>query len=180
MSFLNNPFFWALISMFGLVAACAVVGSQKIGSNTFFGICIVTVFDLGRFLLALPFCPQPRFDGGGWSRLVGSLVFVIGLVFCLPAFEIRPFNSANKHVELRTTGFYGIIRNPIYLGELLWSLGWAIMFRSVIGVVLTPLWWLGLLLLIIIEEESLERALGQPYLEYKRRVRGRILPGLSV
>ena len=31
MTFLHDPFFWALISMFGLVAACAVVGSKKVG-----------------------------------------------------------------------------------------------------------------------------------------------------
>ena len=30
----------------------------------------------------------------------------------------------------------------------------------------------------IIEEESLERALGEPYRAYKQRVRGRIIPGL--
>ena len=52
--------------------------------------------------------------------------------------------------------------------------------RSVIGVGLLPLWWIGLLFLIAIEEESLERELGQVYLEYKQRVRGRIVPGLPV
>ena len=33
---------------------------------------------------------------------------------------------------------------------------------------------------IAIEEESLERALGYPYFEYKKRVRGRMIPGLPV
>lgn len=78
------------------------------------------------------------------------------------------------------TGFYGIVRNPIYLGKVLWCLGWAIMFRSVIGVALVPLWWTGLLILIMIEEESLERSLGQSHLEYKKQVRGRIIPGLPI
>jgi len=54
------------------------------------------------------------------------------------------------------------------------------MFRSSIGVALVPLWWAGLLVHIMIEEESLERELGRPYLEYKRRVRGRMLPGLPI
>jgi len=43
-----------------------------------------------------------------------------------------------------------------------------------------PVWWAGLWLVTIIEEESLERKLGQPYIEYRRRVRGRILPGLPL
>jgi protein-S-isoprenylcysteine O-methyltransferase Ste14 len=180
MTFLHDPFFWAFMSMFGLVAACTVVGSKKIGSNTFLGMCIVTVFDLGRFLLVLPFCPQFRFDIGGWHGLVGGIVCLIGFTFCLPAFLIRPFNSATGRTQLITTGFHGIVRNPIYLGEVLWCLGWAILFRSTIGVCLVPLWWAGLLFLIIIEEESLERELGQAYLEYKHRVQGRIIPGLSI
>jgi protein-S-isoprenylcysteine O-methyltransferase Ste14 len=54
------------------------------------------------------------------------------------------------------------------------------MFRSVIGVALVPLWWAGLLFLIVIEEETLERELGEAYLEYKQQVRGRIIPGLPV
>ena len=180
MSFLNDPFFWALISMFGLVGACAVVGSKKVGRNTLLGFFIVVIFDLGRLILALPFCNQPRFDIGGWHGFVGGIIFVIGLIFCIPALEIKPFNAPDEKLELKTTGFYGIVRNPIYLGEVLWCLGWAIMFRSVIGVALVPLWWLGLLILITIEEESLERSLGQSYLEYQKRVRGRIIPGLPI
>jgi protein-S-isoprenylcysteine O-methyltransferase Ste14 len=47
-------------------------------------------------------------------------------------------------------------------------------------VALVPFWWAGLLSLVLIEEESLERALGQPYLDYRARVRGRIVPGLPI
>jgi protein-S-isoprenylcysteine O-methyltransferase Ste14 len=181
MYFLGDPFFWALISMFGLVGACAVVGSKKVGRNTLLGLFIVTIFDLGRFILALPFCDQPRFDIGGWHSFLGGLIFVIGGYLGLaPCLLIRPVNVAEKGMDLQTTGLYRIVRNPIYLGEVMWCLGWAMMFRSAIGVALVPLWWLGLLILITIEEESLERSLGQSYLEYKKRVRGRIIPGLPI
>lgn len=177
----SDPFFWALISMFGLVGACSVVGSKKVGGSAVLGFFIVATFDLGRFALALPFCHQPRFNIGGWHGLLGGIIFAVGLVFGLaPCFLIRPLNVAEEKTELITTGFYGIVRNPIYLGEVMWCLGWATMFRSVIGVALVPLWWVGLLILVLIEEESLERALGQPYLRYKARVRGRIIPGLPV
>ena len=165
--------------MFGLVGACAVVGSQRIGSRPFLGWLIVLLFfDLGRVLLALPFVEQPRFEMGGWHGLVGGAIFIVGLGFGIPTFDIKPLNVAEKGIELKTTGFYAIIRNPIYLCEVLWCFGWAIINRSLIGVALVPLWWLGLLFLIFIEEESLERVLGQTYLEYKQRVRGRIIPGL--
>ena len=81
---------------------------------------------------------------------------------------------------LRTSGIYGVVRNPIYLADVLFSLGFAIMFRSIIGVALVPVWWAGFLLIALTEEESLERTLGQPYLDYKRRVKGRIIPGLPI
>jgi protein-S-isoprenylcysteine O-methyltransferase Ste14 len=83
-------------------------------------------------------------------------------------------------IELVTTGFYGVVRNPMYLGEILWSLGIAVVFGSVIGVALVPIWWIGLLFHVIMEEEDLERRLDYQYLEYKRMVKGRIVPGLPV
>ena len=180
MIFFEDPFFWALVSMFGLVGAGAVVGSKKLGTYPLFGVVIVALFDLGRVMLVLPSYPQPRFEMGGWHWAVGGIIFAVGLIFCIPAFRIRPFTVADEGVELNTGGFYGIVRNPIYLGEVLWCLGWAIMFRSLIGVALVPLWWAGLLFHTIIEEESLELALGRPYLAYKQQVRGRIIPGLPV
>jgi protein-S-isoprenylcysteine O-methyltransferase Ste14 len=180
MTFLHDPFFWALISMFGLVGAGTVVSGKKLGSYALFGFIIVAIFDLGRVILVLPTCPQPRLEAGGWQWAVGGVIFAIGVIFCIPALTIKPVTAPDKKMNLSTTGFYGIVRNPIYFGELLWCLGWAIMFRSIIGVALVPLWWAGLQFHIIIEEESLERELGQSYLEYKARVRGRIIPGLPI
>jgi hypothetical protein len=40
---------------------------------------------------------------------------------------------------LVTTGLYGVVRHPSYLGLLVNSLGWAFAFRSVVGVLLTAL-----------------------------------------
>jgi len=70
--------------------------------------------------------------------------------------------------------------NPIYLGEVLWCPGWAIIKRLIIGVSLVPLWWMGLLILVLIAEETLTRKLGPGYRDYKMRVRGRIIPGLPI
>jgi protein-S-isoprenylcysteine O-methyltransferase Ste14 len=180
MAFFHNPFFWALISMFALVAACAVVGSQKVGRHVWLGWIVVILFELGWVLLVLPFVEQPRFDGGNWSALVGGFIFVTGFLLGLPTFYIKPVNIAEEGMKLKTSGLYGVVRNPIYLCELLWCLGWAIIFRSTIGVALVPLWWASLLFLIFIEEESLERAVGEPYRIYKQKVRGRIIPHLPI
>lgn len=180
MSVAHDPFFWALISMFGLVGAESVVGNSKLGRHRAFGFVTVAIFAAGRVILVLPSIPQPRLDIGPWQWLLGIIIFGLGIIFSLSAFAIRPFKGPKATIRLRTTGFYQIVRNPIYLGELLWCLGWAIIFGSIVGIALVPLWWAGLLFLTAIEEQSLEREVGQPYLEYKKRVGGRIIPGLPV
>ena len=179
--FLNNPFFWAYISMFVLVGACSAVISRKIGSHPALGLVICAFFDIGRIILVLPIVEQPRFFLKGFNATIGILIFVIGLCFSLgPCFLIRPLNIAEENMELITKGFYKYTRNPIYLGEILWCLGLSIFFGSIIGVALVPVWWLGFLFLTLIEEESLERALGTKYMNYKKKVKGRIIPGIPI
>ncbi len=167
--------------MFTLVGACSVVGCKKIGNNPALGWIIVTFFFIGRFILVLPIIDQSRFNFFGLNLIIGTPLFILGLLFAIgPCFLIRPLNIAYKDMQLITIGFYKYTRNPIYLGEIFWCLGWSIIHGSVIGVFLTLVWWMGLLFLVLIEEESLERALGKKYIEYKKKVKGRIIPGLSI
>jgi protein-S-isoprenylcysteine O-methyltransferase Ste14 len=129
-------------------------------------------------MIPLSCSEQPRFDLGPLNLALGGSIFIIGLVFLSSILRINPWPTPDSELTLVTSGMYSLVRNPIYLGEILWSLGWAIAFGSVIGVLLVPLWWTGFLFHVILEEEDLEDRLNGPYLRYKRRVRGRILPGL--
>ena len=180
MKLFGDPFFWALVSMSGLAGAEALVGSVRLARFRSLGFVTVGMFTVGRVALVVPAVSQPRLAAGGWSWVVGSAIFDVGVVFALPVFTIRPITGPAAGVSLKTEGFYKIVRNPLYLSDVLWCLGLAVMFRSEIGVALVPVWWAGLWLLTMIEEESLERKLGPPYIEYKQRVRGRILPGLPL
>ena len=83
-------------------------------------------------------------------------------------------------MRLRTTGLYAYTRNPVYLGEIIWSLGLSVLCGSMIGLVFVPVAWAGLLLHVTVEERSMERVLGNEYIAYKKSVRGRFLPGLPV
>ncbi len=98
----------------------------------------------------------------------------------MAAFSVKWWKAPDKDVVLQTAGVYGIVRNPIYLCDLLFSLGIAVGFGSVIGVALIPVWWIAFLFVVQMEEQSMERSLGQAYLDYKRRVRGHIIPGLPI
>jgi len=167
--------------MFALVGACSVVGSRKIGSHPAIGLIIVSTIFLGRIILVLPFVEQPRFFLNGFNAIVGAPILLIGFIFGLaPCFLIKPLNIAEKDMAFVTTSFYKYTRNPIYLEEILWCLGWSILHGSIIGVALVPIWWAGFLFLTIIEEESLEHALGSNYLNYKKKIKGRIIPGLPI
>ena len=136
MSLFGDPFFWALVSMFGLAGAEALVGSTRLARIRSLGFVTVGMFALGRVVLVLPAVSQSRLVAGNWSWVVGGVIFAVGVAFMLPAFAIRPFTGPEAGVSLRSDGFYGIVRNPIYLADVLWCLGWAVMFRSEIGIAL--------------------------------------------
>jgi len=180
MSVFTIPFFWAFMGMFGLLIGTALVSGIKPGQNAIFGVVTIMICDFSRIILVLPFCPQPRFEISIWNWILGGIILAIALIFGVPALSIDWRTAPDSKTVLKTTGIYGIVRNPIYLTDILFTLGFTVMFRSIIGIVLIPIWWVAFLFLVLVEETSLERALGQRYLDYKQQVKGRIIPGLPV
>jgi protein-S-isoprenylcysteine O-methyltransferase Ste14 len=176
----ENPFFWAFVSMFGLLVGTALVSGIPYRLGALLGFATVMVNDFARILLVLPFVTQPRFDIGAWNWILGGILIAAATAFGMAAFSVKWWKAPDKDVVLQAAGVYGIVRNPIYLCDLIFSLGIAVGFGSVIGVALIPVWWVAFLFVVQMEELSMERSLGQAYLDYKRRVRGRIIPGLPV
>jgi protein-S-isoprenylcysteine O-methyltransferase Ste14 len=76
-----------------------------------------------------------------------------------------------------TSGVYRVICNPSYLGLLVNSLGWALAFRSGVGVVLTALLIPPLLARIHTEERLLRTQFRREYDGYCDRT-WRLIPGL--
>jgi protein-S-isoprenylcysteine O-methyltransferase Ste14 len=79
--------------------------------------------------------------------------------------------------KLVTSGVYGVIRHPSYLGLLVNSLGWALAFRSGVGVLLTVLLIPPLLARIRAEERMLRTEFGGEYDLYCTRT-SRLIPTL--
>jgi protein-S-isoprenylcysteine O-methyltransferase Ste14 len=79
--------------------------------------------------------------------------------------------------ELVTSGVYRVIRHPGYLGLLVNSLGWALAFRSAVGVLLTALLLAPLLARIRAEERMLRTQFGDEYDACRSRT-SRLLPGI--
>jgi protein-S-isoprenylcysteine O-methyltransferase Ste14 len=79
--------------------------------------------------------------------------------------------------RLVTDGIYGIIRHPSYLGMIVNMLGWALVFRSALGVLLVALTVAILIGRIRSEETLLQSQFGAAYDAYRART-WRLIPGL--
>jgi protein-S-isoprenylcysteine O-methyltransferase Ste14 len=106
------------------------------------------------------------FAAGGTLRILP--VFVLGRRFS-GLVAIQPGHT------LVTTGIYGAIRNPSYLGLLVMLLGWALAFRSSLGVLLTILIIPPLIARMSAEERLLRSEFGAEYEEYRART-ARLIP----
>ena len=108
------------------------------------------------------------FAAGGALRIWP--VFVLGRRFS-GLVAIQPGHT------LVTTGVYGWIRHPSYLGLLVNALGWALAFRSGAGVLLTALMIPPILARIRAEEALLRTHFGAEYDAYRHRT-WRLIPGV--
>jgi len=72
-------------------------------------------------------------------------------------------------------GLYKHVRHPIYLGETVRSLGFVLLFSSIIGLILIAAATIFLLFRIQKEEKMLTNRFGAEYQEYKRKTK-KILP----
>jgi protein-S-isoprenylcysteine O-methyltransferase Ste14 len=134
-------------------------------------------------MLALPPYLDRRGIGtidGGAVRYLGLALLMVGCVLRVgPMFVLEdrftwPLASQVNH-RLETGGFYRYIRHPSYLGALLGGIGWVLVFRSGIGLILMLL-LIPLFLGIVREEEALLLAeFGEQYADYRRRT-WRLIP----
>lgn len=151
----DNRWVFAAFGLLGLLGAFVPAWSDRTGFWTIDG-------DAVRWLGVV------LFAAGGILRLWP--VFVLGRRFS-GLVAIQPGH------ELVTTGIYAVIRNPSYLGLLVNALGWALAFRSWLGVLLAVLMLPPLAARIRSEERLLESQFGAAYDAYRRRT-WRLLPGL--
>ena len=96
-------------------------------------------------------------------------VLKAGRLFQARKTTVMPYKQSTVLV---TDGFYEKSRNPMYVAMLLFLTGVAWMLGSAAAFLPVPLMYLMLRFRVIaMEEEMLEEAFGEEYLEYKRKVR---------
>ena len=123
----------------------------------------------------------------GWSAvpvplvLVGDLLVAAGIVLAYRVIAQNNYAAATITVEegqeLVSTGLYGIVRHPMYVGALVMTFGTPLALGS---------WW-GLLTFVpavlvfvarILDEEKAMRNGLAGYPEYMAKVRHRLVPGV--
>ena len=174
--FALNPFFWAVISLFGLLGASTSVNTKYGRQFRWSGLLFSSLFSFGRWVMVLPFVNQSRFTVTPIILISGIIFGLFALVFFIPVLKTQPLSKPFVKTKLSTSGVYKIVRHPFYSGEILISLSLSLIFGSYVGLAFIPIWWSGLTLHAINEEEFLENEFGPLYLEYKSRVKGRIIP----
>lgn len=120
--------------------------------------------------------------GGDFVRWCGVALFAVGGVLRLwPVYVLGNRFSGLVAIQeghtLVTDGIYSAIRNPSYLGLLINSLGWALTFRSGIGLLLTVLMLVPLVARMQSEERLLQSQFGAEYDAYRART-SRLVPGI--
>jgi len=143
---------------------------------------------LGAIALLAGYLPAYTDRIGFWTldgeavRWLGVVLFAAGGALRIwPVFVLgRRFSglvAIQPGHKLVTRGVYAVIRHPSYLGLLVNSLGWALAFRSTVGIALAALILPPLVARIRAEEALLRAEFGSEYEAYCART-WRLLPGV--
>jgi protein-S-isoprenylcysteine O-methyltransferase Ste14 len=108
---------------------------------------------------------------GDALRWIGVVLFAVGSTLRIASvFVLGDRFSGLVAIQPRhtlvTTGIYGKVRNPSYLGLLIGTCGWALAFRSGVGLLLTALLLPPLIARMNSEEKLLRGQFGAGYDAY--------------
>lgn len=116
-----------------------------------------------------------------YINLLGLGFMVISFVLVLLALVQNPFASHTVRIQeergqkVISEGLYSIVRHPLYLGACFWHFGVPLFLNSFIGLVFGIFLTLILVFRIIGEEKMLTEEL-EGYIEYKKKVKYKLIP----
>ena len=116
-------------------------------------------------------------------RYAGLLVFTVGVALRVWAFVylgrlFSVFLTIQEGHRLLTDNIYAYVRHPSYTGLLVRSIGLALVFRSLVGLIACCALLVFLIKRMGYEEQVLQSEFGAKWDEYERRTRWRLLPGV--
>ena len=133
-------------------------------------------FYLNRGLLASPplllalFLTYRQAENGWLVWTIGLLIFFLGLFGRIWAQQHLHYRL-KMPMTLTRTGPYALIRNPIYVFNILTSVGLTVVSRVLWMVPITILWSAVIFSIVVREEEQrISKVFGPPYLAYLKEV----------
>jgi protein-S-isoprenylcysteine O-methyltransferase Ste14 len=178
---------WLVIGSFLLLVVAWFSGSSGLsggeahssGSKTIlygFGVVILAT------VLIPPYCDRRNLwtFGGDSVRYTGLFLFFAGTILRLAAVfalgtRFSGLVAIQPNHQLKTDGLYKYIRHPSYTGLIVSMVGFVLVFRSIIGLILNIFIFLLLLSRMDDEEKFLEQHFGSEYRTYCQRTR-RLIP----
>ena len=123
----------------------------------------------------------------GWSSVapavsvIGAVVVAVGLLIAMFTTVQNGYAAANINVEsdqkVVSTGFYAMVRHPMYFGNIVLMVGTPLALGSYWGLLFVIPGLIGLAVRILDEEKVLAQRLTG-YTDYLQRVHYRLVPGV--
>ena len=116
-----------------------------------------------------------------WLKALGGVALAPALYFMFRATVENTFMSslvriqAERKQHVISTGVYGFVRHPLYLGCVLMMFGSPLLLGSMFGLIISALAAIVLVVRIMGEEKMLVNEL-EGYTEYKQQVKYRLIP----
>ena len=171
-----NPLFWLSFYLGGYVIAIlmlAIFGIEEIKDKIprwFLRLFIFLIFVLPP--IVFPFTKSPRMA----IPLIVPLfigAFLIGassIIRIVSQKQIGASPALKSKERLVTTGIYGFVRHPLYMGNGLFAIGLALLFNSLYAFLFSILYTFLYLPIIYFEEKNLLKKYGEEYKKYKEEV----------
>lgn len=118
------------------------------------------------FWFSMNFSDPVRLVLPTWLRYIGLAVFVVGAVLVIISHRhIKEYATEDR---LITTGIYSNIRHPMYVGFMLWLIGFPLFMQSIVTLASAVIWIACFICWQILEEKDLEFKFRE-YKEYKKK-----------
>ena len=101
-----------------------------------------------------------------WFRYIGLLCFITGVFFFI--FSHVKMKGFEDKGHLVTKGIYSRIRNPMYLGFIIWIIGFPIFLQKLLSLSSSIIWIAHIIIWKVLEEKELEKKYSE-YIEYKKK-----------